>query len=92
MSSGLILPSWAAIVYDAFSWGELFRTRRRSNFRKLDVDNIRIVDLRKGHQRVHVLLMIKACNAFWVEADENSNAFKSLMQKRKPIVIGMLVS
>ena len=33
--------------YDAYIWGEFFRTRRRSNFRKLDVDNIQIAQLRK---------------------------------------------
>jgi len=33
--------------YDAYSWVEFFRTRRRSNFRKLDVDNIQIAQLRK---------------------------------------------
>ncbi|XP_008665133.1 probable 2-oxoglutarate-dependent dioxygenase At5g05600 [Zea mays] len=33
--------------YASYSWGDFFRTRRRSNFRKLDVDNIQIAQLRK---------------------------------------------
>ncbi|CAL4943229.1 unnamed protein product [Urochloa decumbens] len=39
--------------YHAYNWGEFFCTRRRSNFRKLEVDNIQIADLRKD----------KSCNA-----------------------------
>ncbi|KAF8722126.1 hypothetical protein HU200_022766 [Digitaria exilis] len=33
--------------YNAYGWGEFFCTRRRSNFRKLPVDNIQIDQLRK---------------------------------------------
>ena len=33
--------------YNAYDWGEFFCTRRRSNFSKLDVDNIQIAHLRK---------------------------------------------
>ena len=32
--------------YNAYDWGEFFCTRRRSNFSKLDVDNIQIAHLR----------------------------------------------
>ena len=33
--------------YNAYDWGDFFCARRRSNFRKLDVDNIQIAHLRK---------------------------------------------
>ena len=33
--------------YNAYNWGEFFSTRRRSNFRKLDVANIQIAHLRR---------------------------------------------
>ncbi|TVU46144.1 hypothetical protein EJB05_05662, partial [Eragrostis curvula] len=33
--------------YNGFSWGEFFSTRRKSNFRKLSVENIQITHFRK---------------------------------------------
>ena len=36
--------------YDAYSWGDFFCTRRRSNFRKMDADNIQIAHLRKEYK------------------------------------------
>jgi len=33
--------------YDAYNWGEFFSTRRNSNFKKLNVENIQIAHFRK---------------------------------------------
>ncbi|KAJ1294519.1 hypothetical protein BS78_01G152300 [Paspalum vaginatum] len=34
--------------YDAYNWGEFFSTRKDSNFKKLDVENIQIAHFRKA--------------------------------------------
>ncbi|XP_006650308.2 probable 2-oxoglutarate-dependent dioxygenase At5g05600 [Oryza brachyantha] len=33
--------------YNPYSWGDFFRTRKNSNFKKLDVDNVQIAHFRK---------------------------------------------
>ncbi|TVT97809.1 hypothetical protein EJB05_56920 [Eragrostis curvula] len=34
--------------YDAYNWGEFFSTRKNSNFKKLDVENVQIAHFRKS--------------------------------------------
>jgi isopenicillin N synthase-like dioxygenase len=40
--------------YEAYNWGEFFRTRRNSNFRKLAVENVQIAHFRKDLNGVGV--------------------------------------
>ncbi|KAI4997866.1 jasmonate-induced oxygenase 2 [Hordeum vulgare subsp. vulgare] len=35
--------------YDAYNWGHFFSTRKNSNFKKLDVENVQIAHFRKLH-------------------------------------------
>lgn len=37
-------------MYDSYNWGKFFATRKRSNFKKLDVENIQIYHFKKSDE------------------------------------------